>query len=65
LEGERLAALEEAAAARNQVADLREAQRRLAWQSSLLEKMSQVIIHIEESPAAALQLLRKHRLGGR
>ena len=44
LEGERLAALDEAATARNQVAELREAQRRLAWQSSLLEKMSQVSV---------------------
>jgi hypothetical protein len=42
LEGERHAALELAAASKAEVAQLQEAQRRLQWQSQLLEKMSEV-----------------------
>lgn len=47
LQGERHAALELAAASKAEVAQLQEAQRRLQWQSQLLEKMSEV------SPLAA------------
>lgn len=42
LEAERLAALQTAAAARQEVSQLQEARRRLEWQSQLLEKMSKV-----------------------
>lgn len=42
LEAERLAALQTAAAARQDVAQLQEARRRLQWQSQLLENMSEV-----------------------
>ena len=42
LEGERMAALEAAAAAGAEVSQLKEEQRRLHWQSQLLEKMSEV-----------------------
>ncbi len=42
LESERAAALEAAAAARAEVSELQETQRRLTWQSQLLEKMSEV-----------------------
>lgn len=42
LEGEREAALQLASAAKAEVAQLQEAQRRLQWQSQLLEKMSEV-----------------------
>jgi hypothetical protein len=42
LEAERLAALQTAAAARQEVVQLQEARRRLQWQSELLEKMSEV-----------------------
>jgi hypothetical protein len=42
MEGERHAALELAAASKAEVAQLQEAQRRLQWQSQLLEKMSEV-----------------------
>ena len=42
LEEERLRALEAAARARTEVADLTESRRKLQWQSKLLEKMSEV-----------------------
>ncbi len=42
LEEERLAALESAARARAEVAELTESKRKLEWQSKLLEKMSEV-----------------------
>jgi len=42
LENERLAALESAARARAEVAELSESRRKLEWQSKLLEKMSEV-----------------------
>lgn len=42
LEAERLAALQTAATARQEVSQLQEARRRLEWQSQLLEKMSKV-----------------------
>jgi hypothetical protein len=44
LEEERLRALEAAARARAEVADLTESRRKLQWQSKLLEKMSEVRI---------------------
>lgn len=42
---ERMAALEAAAAARAEVSQLKEEQKRLRWQSQLLEKMSEVCGH--------------------
>jgi hypothetical protein len=42
LEAERLAALQTAATARQEVCELQEARRRLEWQSQLMEKMSKV-----------------------
>jgi hypothetical protein len=42
LEEERSKALDAAARARNEVAELAESRRKLAWQSKLLEKMSEV-----------------------
>lgn len=45
LELERMAALEAAAAARAEVSQLKEEQKRLRWQSQLLEKMSEVCGH--------------------
>jgi hypothetical protein len=42
LEEERLRALEAAARARTEVAELTESRRKLQWQSKLLEKMSEV-----------------------
>ncbi len=42
LEEERLRALEAAARARAEVAELTESRRKLQWQSKLLEKMSEV-----------------------
>lgn len=42
LEEERLRALEAAALARAEVAELTESRRKLQWQSKLLEKMSEV-----------------------
>ena len=42
LEGERLTALESAARARAEVAELTESRRKLQWQGKLLEKMSEV-----------------------
>ncbi len=42
LEEERMRALEAAARARSEVAELTESRRKLQWQSKLLEKMSEV-----------------------
>lgn len=45
LEEERLKALEAAARARSEVAELSESRRKLQWQSKLLEKMSEVQVY--------------------
>lgn len=51
LEGERHAALELAAASKAEVVQLQEAQRRLQWQSQLLEKMSEVSTAVRQCVA--------------
>eukprot|EP00878_Enallax_costatus_P010498 GHUV01010961.1.p1 GENE.GHUV01010961.1~~GHUV01010961.1.p1 ORF type:complete len:461 (+),score=214.24 GHUV01010961.1:460-1842(+) len=64
LEGERMAALEAAAAARAEVSQLKEEQRSLHWQSQLLEKMSEVQLrHNKRKSAAIKDLLTKAAAG--
>eukprot|EP00877_Chromochloris_zofingiensis_P008578 jgi/Chrzof1/3974/Cz13g15180.t1 len=60
LEQERLSALESAAAARAEVKQLREARKRLQWQSSLLEKMAEVQLRHNKRKSEAI----KELLGG-
>lgn len=57
LEEERLRALDTASAARAQVAELTEAQRRLEWQSRLLEKMSDVQLRHNKRKSDAIKEL--------
>lgn len=52
LEEERLRALEAAAQARAEVAELTESRRKLQWQSKLLEKMSEVGLKARPHPTA-------------
>jgi 6-phosphofructokinase len=62
LEGERHAALELAAASKAEVVQLQEAQRRLQWQSQLLEKMSEVRQACGSRCVVVLTLLVEHAI---
>ncbi|KAJ9506042.1 hypothetical protein QJQ45_016626, partial [Haematococcus lacustris] len=57
LEDERLRALEAAARARAEVADLTESRRKLQWQSKLLEKMSEVQLKHNQRKSEAIKKL--------
>ena len=57
LEEERLKALEAAARARSEVAELSESRRKLQWQSKLLEKMSEVQLKHNQHKSEAIRKL--------